>query len=535
MALILREISLNLDEDETLLPLKVAEYISRPVEDVDALRVLRRGIDARKKPHVRRIYTVAFTLTDELELLSQFSGDRHLSSELIVEETPIYKTQSSHKALVVGMGPAGLFSALHLALRGVDVTLVERGKPVEERTVDVQEFWTQGRLKPASNVQFGEGGAGTFSDGKLTTRVNSKWHKSVLETLVKCGAPVKILTEAKPHLGTDNLRTILKHFRTLLENLGVQIRFNACLDRLIVSNGRVVAGVVGADEIPCDSLVLAPGHSARDTYEMLEESGVQLELKSFAIGLRVEHPRELINMIQYGHMNHPLLPTADYSLSYNDKETGRGFYSFCMCPGGRVVTACSEEGGMVVNGMSSSQRMSHFSNSALVVSVRPDDFKGNDSLAGVRFQRHWERLAFEAGGGDYFAPAQNLLSFIGEEKYPLNSTCRPGVREADLKSVLPAEVSDVIVRGLPHFERKMRGFLTREATLVGIESRTSSPLRILRDTETGESVSHAGLYPAGEGAGYAGGIMSAAIDGIKTAERIVATLRTENPVEKTIC
>ena len=527
MTLHLREIPLHLNEDESLLSAKVADYIKRPEQQIADLHVVRCGIDARKKPDVRRVYTVAFSVPDESALLGEFSDDKRLSAEPIVANIPVCTISTPHKVLVVGMGPAGLFAALRLAKSGLDVTLIDRGKPVEERSNDVQRFWTHGELDSESNVQFGEGGAGTFSDGKLTTRVNSIWHRMVLETLVGCGAPADILVEAKPHLGTDNLHTILKNFRLLLANNGVQIRFNSCLENLQVTNGRVAAGIVGSDEIQCDSLVLAPGHSARDTYAMLEKNGVQMETKAFALGLRVEHPRELINQIQFGHENHPLLPTADYALSYNDKETGRGFYSFCMCPGGSVIAACSETGGMVVNGMSSSKRMSLSSNSALVVSVRPEDFQADDVLAGVRFQRRWEQAAFAAGGSAYHAPAQNLLSFMGQGTAPISSTCRPGVREADLKSVLPREITDVMLRGLPFFERKMRGFLTREATLVGIESRTSAPLRILRDTDNGESVSHAGLYPAGEGAGYAGGIMSAAIDGIKTAERITARLSGE--------
>lgn len=524
MTLLLREIPLHLDEDESLLTAKVAAYISRPEQQILDLKIVRYGIDARKKPQVRRIYSVVFSVPDESDVIQAFSDDKRLSVEPVVAEKPIVKIVSARKILVVGMGPAGLFAALYLAKRGVEVTLVERGKPVEERSVDVQLFWNRGILDPMSNVQFGEGGAGTFSDGKLTTRVNSDLHRMVLETFVQCGAPGRILVEAKPHLGTDILHKILKNFRIMLADSGVHIRFNACLNGLHVVNDRVVAGFVGSDEIPCDSLVLAPGHSARDTYEMLKQAGVQMELKPFAIGLRVEHPRELINQIQYGHANHSLLPTADYALSYNDKATGRGFYSFCMCPGGNVIAACSEAGGMVVNGMSSSSRMTPTSNSALVVSVRPEDFQDSDVLAGVKFQRYWEQAAFRAGGSDYRAPAQNLLDFMGKGNAPLSSTCRPGVREADLKSVLPVEISEVMLRGLPFFERKMRGFLTQEATLVGIESRTSAPLRILRDKVSGESVSHAGLFPAGEGAGYAGGIMSAAIDGMRTAERIAARL-----------
>jgi hypothetical protein len=522
VTLFLREIPLHLNEDESLLPLKVADYLNLTADQISDLIIVRRGVDARKKPNVRLIYTVSFSVPDERVILSAFLDDQRLTVASVANEVAEWKVSRPHKVLVVGMGPAGLFSALHLARRGIDVTLIERGKPVEERSVDVQKFWGEGLLDPTSNVQFGEGGAGTFSDGKLTTRVNSVWHRMVLETLVECGAPESILVEAKPHLGTDILHTVLVGIRRKLIAAGVQIHFNTKLEGLQTHKGRVTAGILGQTECRCDSFILAPGHSARDTYEMLAQSGVQMELKPFAIGLRVEHPRQLINQIQYGHADHHLLPTADYRLSYNDRETGRGCYSFCMCPGGSVITACSEEGGMVVNGMSSSSRMDRFSNSAIVVSVRGEDFAGDDVLAGVRFQREWEQVAFKAGGGKYKAPAQNLLDFMEMGSGPLVSTCRPGVSEADLKRVLPAEICDVMMRGLPHFERKMHGFITREATLVGIESRTSAPLRIQRDKESGESLSHAGLFPVGEGAGYAGGIMSAAIDGIKTAEQIAS-------------
>jgi uncharacterized FAD-dependent dehydrogenase len=524
VTLILREIPLNLDEDEDALPSKVAAYLNLSTHQIREFKVVRRGVDARKKPNVRRIYTVQFSTPDEQTVLGKFSDDNRLSLTPAVEKISTWKVTRPHKTLVVGMGPAGLFAALQLARRGVSVTLVDRGKPVEKRCADVQTFWNCGVLDSSSNVQFGEGGAGTFSDGKLTTRVNSPWHQLVLQTLVECGAPNTILTNAKPHLGTDVLQTILINFRQLLTALGVDIRFSTKFDDMLVYNGRVTAGILGINECRCDSLVLAPGHSARDTYEMLARAGVQMELKPFAVGLRVEHPRELINQIQYGHAQHPLLPTADYSLSYNDRETGRGFYSFCMCPGGSVITSCSEEGKLVINGMSASTRMEPFSNSALVVSVKPDDFHGSDIMAGVRFQREWERSAFHAGGSNYKAPAQNLLAFLGTGSGPLSSSCRPGVNEADLKTVLPTEICDVMMRGLPYFERKMKGFLTREATLVGVETRTSAPLRIQRDKASGESLSHQGLYPVGEGAGYAGGIMSAAIDGIKTAEQIAGQL-----------
>ncbi len=524
MALRLREIPLNLDENEDSLPRKAAAILGLTANDIRDLRIVRRGIDARKKPRVLRVYTVEFTVADEAALLRRHASMARLEAAPAPGVSEIVRITRPHRALVVGMGPAGLFAALHLAERGVTVTLIERGRPVEERVRNVERFWAEGILDPASNVQFGEGGAGTFSDGKLTTRLNDPRTFQVLRALVDCGAPERILIEAKPHVGSDRLRRVLIGFRRRLQALGVEIRFNACLGGLDCRNGRVVGGLLADDSrLPCDSLVLAPGHSARDTYEMLQRSGVLLEAKPFALGVRVEHPAALINRIQYGLPDHPQLPTADYALAWNDPESGRGVYSFCMCPGGEVINAASEAGGVVVNGMSLARRDGSFSNSALVVTVRPDDFAGSDPLAGVRFQRRWEQAAFAAGGGDYRAPAQNLMAFLGRAGGAVRSSCRPPVREAPLAEVLPDFVTVGLRRALPHFDHKMRGFVTAEATLIGVESRTSAPLRILRD-EAGQSLSHPGLYPAGEGAGYAGGIMSAALDGLRVAENIFTTV-----------
>ena len=535
MALLLREISLDLDEDESILPGKIATYLNLVAEDVVNVRIVRRGIDARKKPRVKRVYTLAFSVPDEKSVLQQHGPDRRLAIDEPVALPTLVKIQSPKRVLVVGMGPAGLFAALRLVQQGVDVTLLERGEPVEERIKKVQEFWSSGLFNVGSNVQFGEGGAGTFSDGKLTTRVKSASNRLVLQTFVECDAPADILFEAKPHLGTDVLQRVLKNFRKRLLDAGVRILFNSCLTDLVVNDGRVCGGVVNdKDEILCDALVLAPGHSARDTYSMLDDTGVKLEQKPFAVGFRVEHPVELINEIQYGVATHVNLPVADYALSFNDVETGRGVYSFCMCPGGEVIAAPSEAGGIVVNGMSFRNRNKPWSNSALVVSVGPEDFPGTDALAGVRFQRQWEQAAFAAGGSDYKAPAQNLLKFLELGEGPVRSTCRPGIREADLNQALPAVVVGALRRGLPQFNRKMKGFVSCEATLIGIESRTSAPLRILRDKQ-GESESHPGLFPAGEGAGYAGGIMSAALDGINTAERIINKFNDGVASGKNIC
>ncbi|WP_321531151.1 FAD-dependent protein [uncultured Desulfuromonas sp.] len=513
----LREVTLSLEEDEEALVTRVAETLGLKKTQLCQWHIVRRGIDARRKGRILRVYTVQFTVDAALEI----THGQHCKRLVVVEPTPTVDVftpaAKAKKVVVVGMGPAGLFAALTLARCGHQVCLVERGRPVEQRVADVENFWAGGPLNPHSNVQFGEGGAGTFSDGKLTTRLKHPLTRTILETLVAFGAPEQILSEAKPHVGTDRLRRVLLNFRKELERLGVELRYTCCVTDLLGA-AQKVQGVIfnNHEEFLCDAVVLAVGHSARDTYTWLERRGVAMEPKPFAVGVRVEHPAALINRIQYGIEGHANLPTADYALTYNDRDTGRGVYSFCMCPGGKVVQSSSESESVVVNGMSHYRRAGTLSNSALVVSVRREDFTDASPLAGVRFQQHWERRAFELAGRDYRAPAQNLLTFLGQKGGAVVSSCRPGVVEAPLEQTLPGFVNEGLQRALPHFNRKMRGFITSEATLVGIETRTSAPLRIVR-RQDGQSATWPGLYPCGEGAGYAGGIMSAALDGIQQA------------------
>jgi len=524
MPLLLRDIPLDISTDEDTLRAEVARLIGIEAVRIKDLKVVRRSIDARKKSRIRRIYTVEFSCDDESGLLKEATC-KGLEDAKAIPAVILPRVKKKHHVLVVGMGPAGLFAAKSLVESGVQVTLVDRGRPIEQRIQDVEKFWSLGSLDPVSNVQFGEGGAGTFSDGKLTTRLKHPGRQAVLASLVEFGAPEEILVEARPHVGTDRLRKVVIRFRKYLISKGVDVRFESCLTGFDMQRNKVTGGVFDESHlVRCDALILAPGHSARDTYTMLDRSGVLLEPKGFAIGVRAEHPASLINSIQYGRFANQL-PAADYALRYNEDDTGRGVYSFCMCPGGEVINAASEQDGLVVNGMSRTSRSGKYSNSALVVSVRPEDW-GGTKLGGMHFQQHWERRAFSLAGKNFLAPAQNLMSFCGLGNGSVTCSCRPGAVEAELREVLPDFVYHGLKRALPYFDRKMRGFVTGEAVLIGVETRTSAPLRITRD-ESGASVSHVGLYPAGEGAGYAGGIMSAALDGLRSAGMVIQSILSQ--------
>jgi len=399
---------------------------------------------------------------------------------------------------------------------------------VEDRVGDIESFWGRGLFDPESNVHFGEGGAGTFSDGKLTTRIKSPRIDYIKRTLVELGAPSEILIDAKPHVGTDRLRRVLLNLRGRLAVLGCEVRFGARVSDLMVRSGRIEGLVVnGREEIPAEAVIWAAGQSSAESYEMLAARGVALAPKAFAIGVRVEHPQELINRIQYGKWWDPgRLPPAEYTLTARLEEAGRSVYTFCMCPGGQVIGCSSEAGTVVTNGMSLYRRDGAYANSAAVVSVRPDDFETGSPLAGLRFRRQWEARAFAAAGENYFAPAQRLTDFLARRvaREPGPSTFRPGIAALPLDRVLPEFVAEALREGLQMFERKMPGFVTAEALLIGVETRTSSPVRIVRD-ETGGSSSTAGLFPCGEGSGYAGGIISSAVDGIKAAAAVLAGAR----------
>lgn len=529
MPFIYRNITLSPHEDETALPALVAARIGATSAVMGSFRIIRKGVDARQKNRIKLVYTVSFTVADETSLRTRMAKDPALSSlEWQPEQQPeIFTPLCSNRQIVIaGSGPAGLFAALRLAEYGLTATIIERGQPVEQRALAVQQFWRSGLLDPESNVQFGEGGAGTFSDGKLTSRSKDPLVPWVLDRLVAFGAPPEVNYLAKPHIGTDRLRRVVSTIRQYLLEKGFQILFGSRLSDIETRAGTLASVTINdTEQMQCDLLILATGHSARDTYEMLFRRDVPMERKPFAMGLRVEHPQSLIDRIQYGGPRHPQVPVADYALAWNNTATGRSAYSFCMCPGGVVIGGASEAGGVVTNGMSGQKRNSPFANSALVVNVTVEDFGGTDPLAGVRFQRQWERQAFAAGGSDYQAPAQNLLAFMGlPGKKAASSTYRPGIIETELDSVLPPYIITTLREGITSFDRRMRGFISAEATLIGIESRTSAPLRILRD-EHYQSIGLKGLYPAGEGAGHAGGIMSSAVDGVKIADKIAASFQ----------
>jgi uncharacterized FAD-dependent dehydrogenase len=532
MPFIYRNMAISPHDGEENLPSLLAPLIGLTPADLSDFRIVRKGVDARRKPHVKLIYTVSFSTVRHAALLARLERIPNLEWQEEPQTTVFTPLPSSKGIIIVGSGPAGLFSALRLARFGLTATIIERGQPVEQRALDVQQFWRNGLLDPESNVQFGEGGAGTFSDGKLTCRSKDPLVPWVLEQLAAYGAPPEVRYLAKPHIGTDRLRLVVSAIRRHLLESGFTIRFGCRLTDIVIHDDTVSSVMLNnQEELPCDRLILATGHSARDTYELLERRGVPLERKPFAMGLRVEHPQNLIDRIQYGAARHPNLPAADYAVTYNNATTCRSAYSFCMCPGGIVIGGASEEGGVVTNGMSGQQRNSPFANSALVVNVTPDDFGGDDPLAGVRFQRHWEHQAFLTGGGGYHAPAQNLLAFMGlKGNGQTNSSYRPGIVETDLDPILPPFIISTLREGISDFNRRLRGFVTAEATLIGIESRTSAPVRVLRDSRY-ESTGVRGLYPTGEGAGYAGGIMSSAIDGVKVADMIAAQLGSEAAIQ----
>lgn len=534
------ELRLKLDHTEADLRTALTTRLGVTPEDVLSVSVARRGYDARRKSAIVLVYTVDAALRDEASVLRRFEADRHVgpTPDTTHEPAAAAPPHLAFRPVVVGAGPCGLLAALTLAQAGFRPIILDRGKVVRERTKDTWGFWRRGVLDPGSNVQFGEGGAGTFSDGKLWSGIKDPAHhgRKVLEEFVRAGAPAEILYVGKPHIGTFRLVTVVENLRATIESLGGEYRFGsrvADLDLVPDAGGLRVRGVVleSGEHIPADHVVLAIGHSARDTFAMLHARGVHIEAKPFSIGVRIEHPQSLIDSARFGDFaGNKLLGAADYKLVHHCAN-GRSVYSFCMCPGGTVVAATSEEGRVVTNGMSQYSRAERNANAGIVVGIAPEaDFPGGP-LAGIALQRHWEKAAFAAGGGGYAAPVQRVEDFLaGRPSSAIGSVVpsyRPAVHPTDLARCLPAFVVAAIREALPAFDRQIPGFSMSDAIMTGVETRTSSPVRIRRG-ETLESINVRGLYPAGEGAGYAGGILSAGVDGIRVAEAVAlnTTLRS---------
>ncbi|MBU0482970.1 MAG: NAD(P)/FAD-dependent oxidoreductase [Proteobacteria bacterium] len=529
----LTELKLPLDHSEADLRAAIVNRLAITAPELISYTIFRRGVDARKSHAIMFIYTLDLEVSSEADLLARFADDSHLrpapdTTYHFVARAPDYPLPI--RPVIIGMGPSGLFAGLVLAQAGFRPLLLERGKAVRERTHDTFGLWRKGILDPESNVQFGEGGAGTFSDGKLHTQIKDPKHygRKVLAEFVKAGATPEILYVSKPHIGTYRLVGIVEQMRATIQALGGEIRFQSRVDDLEIKDGQV-RGVVLADgeRIATSHLVVAIGHSARDTFEMLHRRGVYLEAKPFSIGFRIEHPQALIDRGRHGkNADNPLLGAADYKLVHH-AGNGRSVYTFCMCPGGTVVAATSEPGRVVTNGMSQYSRKEQNANSGIVVGISPADYPGGP-LAGMEFQRFWESRAFELGGGNYQAPAQLVGDFLaGRPSTDLGSvqpSYTPGVKLGDLSTALPEYAINAIREALPAFAKQIKDFDLADAVLTAVESRTSSPVRITRNDTDLQSINIRGLYPTGEGAGYAGGILSSAVDGIKVAEALSLSL-----------
>ncbi len=528
----LTEIKLPLDHEEDALQQAILTKLGIEKAHLNSFNVFKRGYDARKKTAILLIYTLDIDVENEAELLAKFSKDQHVkpapdTSYKFVAQAPANLTQ---RPVVIGFGPCGLFAGLVLAQMGFKPIILERGKEVRERTKDTFGFWRKRTLNTESNVQFGEGGAGTFSDGKLYSQVKDPKHygRKVITEFVKAGAPEEILYVSKPHIGTFKLVTMIEKMRARIEELGGEIRFSTRVDDILLEDGQVTGLQLSTGEqLDTQHVVLAVGHSARDTFQMVHDKGIYVEAKPFSVGFRIEHKQSMIDECRFGpNAGNPILGSADYKLVHHC-DNGRTVYSFCMCPGGTVVAATSEEGRVVTNGMSQYSRSERNANSAIVVGISPEkDFPGHP-LAGIDLQRKLEEQAYALGGSNYDAPAQLIGDFLkGKDSSDLGDvkpSYTPGIKLTDLAKVLPSFAIDAIREAIPAFNKQIRGFSSNDGLLTGVETRTSSPICIKRD-KTMQSINTQGLYPAGEGAGYAGGILSAGIDGIKAAEALTLSM-----------
>ena len=524
----IREISMMPEHNVAQLSFEAAKLLKISGSKIRKVHIVRRSVDARKKPDVRIVYTIDVLVDgNETKILKQSGCKRAQLAQAQYYKPPKSAPEQKLPPVVVGFGPAGMFAAMILAMAGLRPIVLERGEDAQCRHKKVQEFFETGKLDPKSNVQFGEGGAGTFSDGKLNTGVNNPRIGWVLEQLVAAGAGEDILFDAKPHVGTDVLLTVVQNIRQRIISLGGEVRFQSQVTGLVQENGSISGLQINGKEIlACNNVIFAIGHSARDTFQMLYDSGIQMEQKPFSMGVRIEHKQSMVNQAQYGSQD-PTLPPADYKLV---KHLGDGtVYTFCMCPGGYVVAAASEECGVVTNGMSYADRAGENANAALLVTLNPKDFPGNEPLSGMYWQRDIEQRAYQMSGS-YRAPAQLVGDFLQNQpstgSRSVLPTYRPGVYWCDLHQVLPIKITDALKTALPMLEKNLSGFSSEDAVLTAPETRSSSPVRIVRDNDK-QAIGLSGFYPAGEGAGYAGGIMSAAIDGIMCAEALIEKLNLE--------
>jgi hypothetical protein len=533
----LTDIRLPIDHADDALQLAILKRLQITPGELRGFTVARRGYDARKRNAILFVYSLDVDVTGEAVLLQRLCAERDIKPtpdtdyRFVAHAPDDFPDDPKKRPVIIGTGPCGFMAGLLLAQMGFKPLILERGKAVRERTKDTWALWREHKLNPESNVQFGEGGAGTFSDGKLHTQIKDPRHLGVkvLREFVKAGAPEEILTLSKPHIGTFRLVSMVEKIRAEITALGGEFRFESRVDDIEIEAGQVRGVVLASGErIACDHLILAIGHSARDTFQMLHRRGVYIEAKPFSIGFRIEHPQSLIDQCRYGQFaGHADLGAADYKLVHHCKN-GRSVYSFCMCPGGTVVAATSEEGCVVTNGMSQYSRAERNANSGIVVGITPEDFPDDDPLAGIALQRELEARAFELGGSNYDAPGQLVGDFLqGKPSTKLGSvhpSYTPGVHLTDLTTALPDYAIAALREALPAFERQIRGFAMHDALLTGVETRTSSPVRIKRNRDDYQSINTKGLYPAGEGAGYAGGILSAAVDGIEVAEAVALSM-----------